>query len=67
MFPGWIGFSQWFKKQFGAYPKREMLVELGRMCKGELEAHTWFGLFLWETGKVKGYKRLLMHTAKRRE
>ena len=48
VFPGWIGFSQWIKKEFGAYPKREMLVELGRMSKAEREEHTWFGLYLWE-------------------
>ena len=52
MFPGWIGFSQWIKKEFGAYPKREMLVELGRMSKEEREGHTLFGLYLWE-GKRK--------------
>jgi len=28
VFPGWIGFSQWFKKEFDIYPPREMLVEL---------------------------------------
>jgi hypothetical protein len=27
VFPGWIGFSQWTKHEFGEYPKREMLVE----------------------------------------
>ena len=48
MFPGWIGFSQWIKKEFGAYPKREKLVELGRMSKAEREEHTWFGVYLWE-------------------
>jgi len=48
VFSGWIGFSQWFKKVFGDYPPREMLVELGRMSKAECEEHTWFGLYLWE-------------------
>ena len=48
VFPGWIEFSQWIKTEFGAYPKREVLVELGRMSKAEREEHTWFGLYLWE-------------------
>jgi hypothetical protein len=53
VFPGWIGFSQWCKKEFRAYPKREMLVELGKMSKAEREEHTWFGVYLWETRKQK--------------
>jgi hypothetical protein len=53
VFPGWVGFSQWFKREFGDYPPREMLVELGRMSDGEREEHTWFGLYLWETRKRK--------------
>ena len=48
VFPGWIGFSQWVKHEFGDYPKREMLVELGRMRKAEREEHVLFGLYLWE-------------------
>ena len=48
MFPGWIGFSQWIKHEFGDYPKREMLVELGGMSKETRKDHTWFGLYLWE-------------------
>jgi len=53
VFGGWIGFSQWIKKEFGAYPKREMLVGLGRMSKAEREEHTWFGLYSWEIEKRK--------------
>jgi hypothetical protein len=30
VFPGWIGFSQRIKKEFGAYPKREILVDLSK-------------------------------------
>ena len=48
VFSGWIGFSQWIKKEYGDYPKREMLVELRRMSKEEREEHTWFGVYLWE-------------------
>lgn len=48
VFPGWIGFSQWIKKEFGAYPIKEILVELGSMSKGEREEHTLFWLYLWE-------------------
>ena len=48
-----IGFSQWIKKEFGAYPKREMLVELGKMSKAEREDHTWFGVYLWEKRRNK--------------
>jgi len=54
VFPGWLGFSQWFKKEFGVYPPREMLVKLARMSKAEREEHMWFGLYLWETRKRKG-------------
>ena len=53
MFPCWIGFSQWIKHEFGAYPKREMLVELGRMSKAEREEDTWFGVYLWEKTNSK--------------
>ena len=53
MFPGWIGFSQWIKKEFGAYPKKEKLVELKRMNKAEREEHALFGLYLWERRKEK--------------
>jgi hypothetical protein len=53
VFIGWIGFSQWFKKEFGDFPQREMLVTLGRVSKVESEEHTWFWLYLWETRKNK--------------
>ena len=53
VFTGWIGFSQWIKKEFGAYPKREMLVGLGRMGKAEREEYTWFWLYLLENRKEK--------------
>jgi hypothetical protein len=43
VFPGWIGFSQWFKREFGAYPPREMLVELAKMSEVERREYTWFG------------------------
>jgi hypothetical protein len=59
VFPGWIGFSQWVRKQFGAYPKREVLVGLGRMSKADREEDTWFGVFLLETRKQKRSKGLL--------
>jgi hypothetical protein len=51
VFPGWIGFSQWFKKEPGIHPAREMLVELKKMNKEEREDNTWLGLYLWETRK----------------
>jgi hypothetical protein len=53
VFPGWVGFSQWFKKESGDYPPREMLVELRRMSKVAREEHTWFGLYLWELERQK--------------
>ena len=56
MFPSWIGFSQWVKKEFGGYPKREVLVELERMREAEREEDTRFWLYLWETRKAKGGK-----------
>jgi len=54
VFPGWIGFSQWIKKEFGAYPKREMLVGLGKMSKSEREESTWFSVYSWEKKHNKG-------------
>ena len=57
VFPGWIGFSQWIKKEFGAYPKREMLVGLAKMGKAGREEHTWFGLYLWEIREQKKHGR----------
>ena len=54
VFPGWIGFSQWINKEFGAYPKREMLAELGKMSKGGREGNTWFGLYLEEEKRGSG-------------
>jgi len=54
VFPGWIGFSRWFKKEFGVYPPREMLVNLAGMEKAECEEHVWFGLYLWEARKAEG-------------
>ncbi len=48
VFPGWIGFSKWIKKEFGSYPPPEMLVELAMTGKEERKEHTWFGLYLWE-------------------
>ena len=54
VFPGWIGFSKWYKKEFGDYPPREMLVGLSKMSKAEREEHTWFGLYLWEKKHLVG-------------
>ncbi len=56
MFSGWIGFSQWFKKEFGAYPRREILVELAKMSKGEREERALFGTYLWEKKSHIGKK-----------
>jgi hypothetical protein len=53
VFPGWIGFSQWIKHEFGDYPQRELLIDLGRMSKAEREEDTWFGVYLWE-GRKRG-------------
>ena len=56
VFSGWIGFSQWFKKEFGAYPPREMLIELAKMSKREREEQTSFGAYLWERRRGKEYE-----------
>jgi len=50
VFPGWMGFSRWVKKEFSYYLKRELLVESGEMSKAEREQYVWFGIYLWETG-----------------
>lgn len=55
VFSGWIGFSQWIKKEFADYPPRDMLAELANMSKKERGEHTWFGLYLWE--KKRNEKR----------
>jgi hypothetical protein len=49
VFAGWIGFSRWFKKEFGIYPRRGLLIKLGKMSKGERGEDTWFGLYLSES------------------
>lgn len=54
VFSGWIGFSKWFKKEFGVYPPREMMVELEKMSKGEREEDTMFGVYLWERKHIRG-------------
>jgi len=48
VFSGWTGFSQWFKKDFGVYPPKEMLIELGKKSKAEREENVLFRLYLWE-------------------
>jgi hypothetical protein len=53
VFPGWIGFSKWVKREFGGYPRREMLVGLAKMGKEEREENTSFGAYLWERCKRK--------------
>jgi len=45
VFPGWIGYSKWLKKEFGQYPTKEMLLELDVMGTAERGEHTWFGIF----------------------
>lgn len=40
VFPGWIGFSQWFKKELGACPPRRMLIGPGRMRREEHKGDT---------------------------
>ena len=59
MFPGWIGFSQWVKKEFGIYPPREMLVEMARMSRVEREEDTSFGAYLWERRKEKANREFV--------
>ena len=54
VFPGWIGFSQWCKKEFGGYPPKEVLAELAKMSKEEREEETLFGVYLWERNRAKG-------------
>ena len=58
VFPGWIGFSAWFRGEFPVYPPREMLIELAKMGKAEREEHVWFGAYLWEITKEKECKNL---------
>ena len=48
VFGGWIGFSQWVRKEFGHYPKRDVLVKLARMGEPERDEDTVFGAYLRE-------------------
>jgi hypothetical protein len=59
VFPGGIGFSQWFKREFDDYPPREMLVGLGKMTGEEPEEHAWFVLYPWERNRRKGRTRMV--------
>jgi hypothetical protein len=54
VFPSWIGFSSWFKKEFGDYPPRETLVAVAKKTKEEREEDTWFGLYLCDRKRNKG-------------
>ena len=53
VFAGWIGFSNWVKKEFSHYPKREVMVELGKMSRAQRAEYIWFWLYLWEKGERK--------------
>lgn len=64
MFRGWIGFSQWVKKEFRYYPKRELLVELAKMSKAERAEGAWFGCICGRVGK-KGGSLLLLASSER--
>ncbi len=44
VFPGWVGFSKWIKKEFGEYPPREMLVDMGKLGGEELLNNVWYSL-----------------------
>jgi hypothetical protein len=54
VFPGWIGFSRWFKNEFGVYPSGEMLAGLAKMDKARREERTWFGPYSWDEERGKG-------------
>ena len=51
VFPGWIGFSKWIKKEFGRYPTKEMLIKFGNMSKEEREKAVWYGLYSSNIGR----------------
>jgi hypothetical protein len=53
VFPGWVDFSRWFKREFGDYPPREMMFELSRVSMAKREENTWFGLYLWEKRQMR--------------
>ncbi len=31
MFKGWIGWSKWYKKNWGVYPPRELICHIARL------------------------------------
>jgi hypothetical protein len=53
VFPGRTGFSRWFRKEFGDYRPRKMLVELAKIGKGKREEDGLFGAYLWESRTAK--------------
>jgi hypothetical protein len=53
VFPGWTGFSRYFKKELGVYSPRQMLIDLGRTSKAGREEDTSFGLYQWENRRRK--------------
>jgi len=54
VFPSWIGYSQWIRKEFGQYPTKEMLLELAKMSKEGRKEDTWYGLYLWDKFRSRG-------------
>lgn len=53
VFKGWIGFSKWFKKEFGQYPERDRIIKLARMDKECRKEDTWYGLYVWDSKRPK--------------
>ena len=35
VFKGWIGWSKWYKKNWGVYPPRDLICHVARLSRGE--------------------------------
>ena len=35
MFKGWIGWSKWYKKNWGVYPPRDLICHIARLSHAE--------------------------------
>lgn len=62
VFPGWIGFSKWYKEQWGEYPPKEVLWYFGNISKEKREQNKYFAWYLYE--KKHGGNKLRLEQRK---
>lgn len=57
VFPGWIGYSKWLKKEFAQYPPKDMLKNYHGMTKDDLKNDLWYSVYL--AAKSKKDKKIV--------